>query len=932
MPPEANQTREKAPTDFSFTDGFIKEDEKGHLVDAEGKRLSEAEGVKKSFMGSGESALNDPNAPDQTDRKGIVSGVRDSLLTQMKAENEASIKDASDMQDEHMKHKAEKMLPAMKNAQAMLTNQRLAWAYLALARARAMNSKIAESAAMLESVKPFLKGENAAEFAEIEKEVQGYQQKPPGLFMSLLARPKLVPASIAYSNSYNQQISAMDKVYSLNDEWNQRLADYHDNRYLEHSRRYDRLFETYYIMTRSGANGEATFGTEETNSGKVNDAKRSIAEYMGRYNQNDVSGFRNNAINDSYSNLRMGLEAVKRPGAGSDNILYSDYFKIHTRATLEGFDPSVHGLSQEQAANTSRVRFKVDSDFKGYAAKNQVDTQGNVTANAGFDKKAISDVGDMNLVANEKGANREYLFSGSSSKIYEVTSKDGKSTVKGMFVKGEFIPSTSSGAITSQADTKEFSGKSLQGMQLDERLRNAIRRSALFRHINSETVGVYMNYLQEPGKKTVAPTTIAGKINAERGALFSLTGLKQGMMNGSIINTIGGFYGATMTDLLPGESEAAYKKNLDQMFQTTTQYYDASSAATLRLKINDNKRKDKYGLNAVDSLSGSLMPVMTVTSSQIPGLGEYTAGLASSTLSMIRNGIILVKSVIEYKTTASDERAGTEIYDMAQTFISMVQSMSDFLKYLEGLLSLGVPALKNVNKYLTGVLPAAKDGIAIIGDAVQIYISNDNIHALDETKEMLENAIKSGTGLGEAASNNSQSKWFLTRVRRQEKNTIVDSSFDIASKGTGIAGSVMGVAKFPFNLISKGIDLIKSLSLRGMERYGRRGDLAEILGDNALVDAPHFDQVLSDETGIKSQYYLPDVIKVFMSIDMHALLNTAQEGTDLQTLAEQTLGTIYKRRAEETFEEFKKRVEFDKLLDAVGAPLNWRDVLFAAIG
>ena len=28
---------------------------------------------------------------------------------------------------------------------------------------------------------------------------------------------------------------------------------------------------------------------------------------------------------------------------------------------------------------------------------------------------------------------------------------------------------------------------------------------------------------------------------------------KQGVMNGSIINTIGGFYGATMTDLLPGE-------------------------------------------------------------------------------------------------------------------------------------------------------------------------------------------------------------------------------------------------------------------------------------------------------------------------------------------------------------------------------------------
>ncbi len=932
MPPEVDQTKEKAPEDFSFTNGLISEDNEGQLIDAEGKRLSDAEGVKKSFMGSGESALNDPNAPDQTDRKGIVSGVRDSLLTQMKAENEASIKDASDMQDEHMKHKAEKMLPAMKNAQAMLTNQRLAWAYLALARARAMNSKIAESAAALESVKPFLKGENAAEFAVIEKEVQGYQQNPPGLFMSLLARPKLVPASIAYGNSYNQQISAMDKVYALNDEWNQRLTDYHDNTYLEHSRRYDRLFETYYIMTRSGANGEATFGTEETNSGKVNDAKRSIAEYMGRYNQNDVSGFRNNAINDSYSDLRMGIEAVKRPAAGSDNILYNDYFKIHTRATLEGFDPSVHGLSQEQAANTSRVRFKVDSDFKGYAARNQVDTQGNVTANAGFDKKAISDMGDMNLVANEKGANREYLFSGSSSKIYEVTSKDGKSTVKGMFVKGEFIPSTSSGAITSQADTKEFSGKSLQKAQMDERLRNAIRRSALFRHINSETINLYMNYLQAEGKKTGKPKTLVQKVKAERGAFFSTTTLKQGLMDGSIFNTINGFYGATMTDILPQDSEAAYKKNLDKMFSVTSQFYGAASSATLRLKINDGKRTNKYGLNSVNAVSGSLKSVLNVTADMFPGLGDYAKGLISSTLDMIRNGIILVKTAIEYKSTASDERNGTELFELAQQFLGLTSSMADFVKYLEGLLSLGVPAIKNISDYLAGVLPAVSDGIAIISDATQIYISNSNIHALDETRAMLEAAIKEGTGLGKAASDNSQSKWFLTRVRRQEKNTIVDSSFDIASKGTGIAGSVMGVASFPFNLISKGIDLIKSLSLRGMERYGRRGDLAEILGDKALVDAPHFDQVLSDETGIKSQYYLPDVIKVFMSIDMHALLNTAQEGTDLQTLAEETLGTIYKRRAEETFEEFKKRVEFDKLLDAVGAPLNWRDVLFAAIG
>ena len=103
-----------------------------------------------------------------------------------------------------------------------------------------------------------------------------------------------------------------------------------------------------------------------------------------------------------------------------------------------------------------------------------------------------------------------------------------------------------------------------------------------------------------------------------------------------------------------------------------------------------------------------------------------------------------------------------------------------------------------------------------------------------------------------------------------------------------------------------------------------KNDIEFILGDRELLNTPKFRTVLKEETGINNENYIPDLAKVFAAIDTHVLLqNNSSPGE--QQLAESIANRILGEYVEIDEKTYKK------LLIAVGAPSNWRNVLLESI-
>ena len=244
----------------------------------------------------------------------------------------------------------------------------------------------------------------------------------------------------------------------------------------------------------------------------------------------------------------------------------------------------------------------------------------------------------------------------------------------------------------------------------------------------------------------------------------------------------------------------------------------------------------------------------------------------------------------------------------------------------------GIPDVVNILVYI-------EDGLKLLIDGFGAFFDLSNYVEMRDMGAEFESALTRYQSrqpggpvdeLGEAVSQNAQSKLFATAARRKARNSGIDRSVDLVATSAHLTGTALmatGVASVA-GAVLKGASSFISFLGKGLDRiinFGSlKNDIEFILGDRELLNTPKFRTVLKEETGINNENYIPDLAKVFAAIDTHVLLqNNSSPGE--QQLAKSIANRILGEHVEIDENTYKK------LLIAVGAPSNWRNVLLESI-
>ncbi|MBQ6966693.1 MAG: hypothetical protein IJP84_02175 [Lachnospiraceae bacterium] len=327
-------------------------------------------------------------------------------------------------------------------------------------------------------------------------------------------------------------------------EWDKIRQNYRDTTFRNHYNKYDGMASSYYTFTR------ATGNQAERNLATYAGVAKSIAEYTGVYNTGQFNSLADAIENNPYAEVRLGKKNYKDRTTDSLNEEVPNRFiKLHKTIVMNAFGEGVHNQAEETETGAKRIRMKLLSDFRGYRAKSQYTDNTHKNTRATNDSAAArgkmtpaeirnsnpqapvgTEAARMNLVLDEKGKNREFLFSEKSAEIREVKTKNGQ-TVKGFYSEGRFI----SADHTKMNDDSQMKGggKELESISYEEKLRDAIRRSDFFRHINSGTIQHYMGYeaAEEFGQAAIEQVYQQRGAQANPGFTYSVVQLIKGYTN-----------------------------------------------------------------------------------------------------------------------------------------------------------------------------------------------------------------------------------------------------------------------------------------------------------------------------------------------------------------------------------------------------------------
>ena len=174
-----------------------------------------------------------------------------------------------------------------------------------------------------------------------------------------------------------------------------------------------------------------------------------------------------------------------------------------------------------------------------------------------------------------------------------------------------------------------------------------------------------------------------------------------------------------------------------------------------------------------------------------------------------------------------------------------------------------------------------------------------------------------------------------------------------AIQATGEAVAIDSTARsidpriLPFTLAGKLTGFIGWGIGKLYEGHNYKKLIADALGDASFADLDWetkmpgaFDDVLKRETGIQNNHYLPDVARIFMAIDTHHLARKGNRSEGETALVLNLMAPYLKMAGEgqgqamisdpqnrQLNDSYARRIKLNKLLEAVGAPGNWRSVL-----
>ena len=996
---------EKAPERANFNGGLVNNND---VLTAENFVTQD----KRSFMDKGEDAIKDPEGV-QGGREGLATGARATLKARMRQENQDSARDARDMAQKHENHKNQALMSAARNSQNLVRRAMLRQGAYLVAHSRVGVAEANESVNVIGRLLQYSQGPDTDTLRRNQTEIIRYRDNPLGFL-----RKKITFVGTRESSTLKDYRSAgaaiaggKQAVSATANQWNAMLEEYREKTYKPRYAAYDRLFSSYYALSRGKDQEELSADFERSEDESVenqiaNDVAKNIVEYTGIYNQRNVNTFVNGVLRNPYAIPQFEIIAGKSTKEDSGNVM-DGLNKIHRLVAMESFADGVTNLAEEQEGGAQRVRMKIDNSFSGYMAGNagqievpaqannqeqlgnnpgqennqeqqgnnpeqendqeqqdnggnqeiHIEIQGeeqgannvpneeenelagiiqpdnqvpnqqedNRQGSASFSKRRRGRMGLLNLVIDEKGVNGAYLFSQKSAKVYRATAKQGNRTANGFFVNGEFI-SADNNVLTKESQTKEKT-KHWDKVAEDERLRNAIRRSDFFKHINSGTIQYYMNYDDE--SHGIVQQRVERSFMARRDSLFSTTKLGQSLLDGSLLSTVGGLAGTIIADQ---KHEPFFPKDtVDDMYG---KYTTASSSI-----LNMDKG---LGLGVAGLAATSIFPIATILGS--PKAGFQFGMLGVSIVNFIRN----IMSILDTRKKWKKLKPGDQKWPLVSNFIeSVMNCIQCFLDSINAFAEqIWSDQLKGWFTVMRNVFIVAKDIISIVASGMektQITKSDDALQtALDAAKGYKLNATDDEIAEGMATQNNSQGQFFLRLARNRATREQVTSGFDAGSKTLDSIGTVIGMGEkaawfnpiaIPFKLASKAVSFISMIINKGLGLSLRRDNIEAMLGDRGLDSVSNFNTVLKEETGINNKHYIADLTRVFMSIDMHVMVHKAAESLDVgeTKFATDVVRPYFQKNQDETFPQFASRVTLQRLFKAVGAPDNWRNVLLESI-
>ncbi|MCR4892743.1 MAG: hypothetical protein K5989_11255, partial [Lachnospiraceae bacterium] len=231
---------------------------------------------------------------------------------------------------------------------------------------------------------------------------------------------------------------------------------------------------------------------------KIQDAPKNIIEYVGVYDPAGISALMQqvemNANQGPVNPNTIPFKDNKAIKEGSRNRMAggAPHMKAHTQIVMYSL-PGENGL---------RTRFKFKSDFTGVKSRRQF-TQDNPTALSEVpdmpapDQRETVQAQEANLESDEKTIGGDYLHSEANAEILHANLKRTGETVHGFYMNGEFLSDENAAdgtQLAGKADMKFFGRRNWDKQEKAERLREAIRKSPFFQHVNARTIQYYAGY------------------------------------------------------------------------------------------------------------------------------------------------------------------------------------------------------------------------------------------------------------------------------------------------------------------------------------------------------------------------------------------------------------------------------------------------------
>nr|MCR5748286.1 hypothetical protein [Lachnospiraceae bacterium] len=495
--------------------------------------------------------------------------------------------------------------------------------------------------------------------------------------------------------THNEALRLKQSLREKADKWSRYRQVYREKTFRKRYREFDRLATSYFAFSR-----------------KLNDQQRTlpdgfskkIAEYTGVYDDAQLTYIMNNISQNPFSDppVLRHVRSKAMAGAGSLNTDATDRpVKYHRGIVMTAFSEGNSTLGDQVESGQAMVRMKLNNSFRGYKARSQVQiVQGKKRlvdrfaggANTDHVQNGEQDAANLNLAVNERGTNAELLYSENSAKIYKArTATFGGTQVNGFYMNGEFI-SADYNSVQTMDQTGGLRNPNWDKADDEETLRNAMRRSDFFRHVNAKTIQYYMSYdpadqfkVGEKRQKILANQAGANDINSNVSIIYN-------RVIDSIQNNITDFANIINTQSPPGQQETYM-----HIYATILQNESAARNLGILFLGDDDPAIWKFGERVARDLGGRFKRVLSYTTEggqamRMELLTEFSND-RSTDLADITGTLLTPNRLQQYKEDLAARRDGFF------SFTNLKQSFFDgsLLKNMAGVLTAGTLDLRNMN-------------------------------------------------------------------------------------------------------------------------------------------------------------------------------------------------------------------------------------------